>query len=181
MLATYLTYENAIMALPWALNSISITAAYCLANSKVVVGRLVALCGAVGWASYGLLIGEVRFFFANLFFFYIYASAVYKFNRKRDQYKVNLAQSEKENTELRAKLEQYESNANRELARRQKNVLKLVSRARADLDELEKAANLHLAPLQLIPVEQVTVTSDNKEPTGDKEPSCPISPGDVKS
>lgn len=171
MLATYFTYENAIMALPWVLNSISLTAAYCLANSKVVVGRIVALCGAIGWASYGLIIDELSFFFANLFFIYIYGSAVYKFNRKRDQYKVDLAQSEKENAQLRAKLAMYESNANRELSRKQKSILKLVSRARTDLDELEKAAHLHLAPLQLIPVEQIAITEEAK-------PSCPISADD---
>lgn len=171
MLATYLTYENALMVLPWVTNSISITAAYCLSRSKVVAGRIIALFGAMGWASYGLLLGEMSFVLANLVFIYIYGSAVYKFNRKRDQYKETLAETEHENAELRKKLALYEANANRELARRQKNLLKLVSRARTDLDQLEKAAKLHLAPLSIIPIKEESAPENEKPALSESESS----------
>jgi hypothetical protein len=145
----YLTYAHFLAALPWLLNGISLTAAYCLANSKVVVGRVVALFGAMGWSGYGLVIDEYSFFFANLFFIYIYASAVYRFGLKRQQYREDMAQTERENAALRDQLRGYERNANKELQRRQRSILALVSRARKDLDALEHVAEKHLGPVTL--------------------------------
>jgi len=87
---------NPASAFSWLLNLLSLTAAYCLSNHKVKVGRFVAAIAALGWIGYGVLIDEMSFIVANCVFAYIYISAIRKFSSKQDDYKT-------ENSELKAK------------------------------------------------------------------------------
>jgi hypothetical protein len=71
---------------PWVLNGLSLITAHCLSNQKVVIGRSMGVAAAIGWSIYGYLIGEWSFIISNIIFFYIYASALIKFNKKKSEY-----------------------------------------------------------------------------------------------
>ncbi len=98
---TVFTINNFLMMYPWILNGTSLLCAYCLSNHKVTAGRYIGVVAATGWSTYGLLINELSFFFANIIFAWIYGSAIVKFNSKRDEYKATFADLESENLLLK--------------------------------------------------------------------------------
>lgn len=98
---------------PTLLNGISLTCAYCLNNHKVTLGRWFGVTAAIGWSSYGVLIDDYSFFIANLIFLWIYASALYKFNRKRNEYKATFEDMEEEIANLKKQLNREKFKKNR--------------------------------------------------------------------
>lgn len=149
----YISMENFLIAFPWITNSMSLFGAYCLSNHNVKVGRYVGVCSSISWATYGYLIGEYSFIFANFIFFYIYASAVYKFNKKRDEYKATFEEqqteikklhkeSQTEIKKLHKELDKKKAAIEKDFETKQKALLKIKARARKQLEALEQITDL---------------------------------------
>ncbi len=92
--------NNPVSAYAWLLNGMSLMGAYCLANQKVTIGRVIAATAALGWFFYGYLISEPSFMIANVIFCYIYVSAIRKFRSKQDGYKAENKALTKANVKL---------------------------------------------------------------------------------
>jgi hypothetical protein len=128
---TWLTLPHFLLIYPWVLNAMSLTGAYCLSNSKVIFGRYVGACAAVGWAAYGVLISEWSFLVANVVFCYIYVSAIYKFNRKRDEYKASFEEQAAEIARLQKALTKNHEKSQRILDIRETKLQKLAEEIRS--------------------------------------------------
>lgn len=109
------TFAVFIQYYPTLLNCVSLTCAYCLNNHKVTIGRWFGVFAALGWSSYGLLIDDYSFLVANIIFLWIYANALYKFNRKRDEYKATFE-------EQQAEIEKLQRQLDREILKKQKRM-----------------------------------------------------------
>lgn len=134
----HLTYQNFIMVLPWLLNCCSLTCAYCLSNGKIKAGRYVGVLAATGWSSYGFLIEEYSFFFANIIFLYIYINAIIKFNKKRDDYKKTFDEQKHEIEILEKKLDNRVKKEDKILDLKKKELLKIALIAKENLKNIEK-------------------------------------------
>ena len=80
--------------LSWIMNAVSMVAAWCLSNQRAVIGRYLAATGASLFILYGVVTHQPSFVIADMIFFYIYVSAVWKFNLKRDSYRAKAATDE---------------------------------------------------------------------------------------
>lgn len=125
---------------PTILNCISLTCAYSLNNHKVTFGRWCGVCAAIGWSTYGVLIDDYSFFVANIIFLWIYASALYKFNTKRDEYKATFEEQKAEIMKLNKELDKKHAKNERTLDAKKAKMLKIAERARKNLLEIEELA-----------------------------------------
>jgi hypothetical protein len=137
-----MTMKNFLIILPWLLNSTSLLGAYCLSNHKVVFGRYIGVCSSMGWGLYGFLIEEYSFVFANMIFFYIYSSAVYKFNKKRDEYKATFEEQESKIEKLHKELDKKRAQMEREYQSKQKTLNKIKENIRKQLIDLDKITDM---------------------------------------
>lgn len=134
---TIFTLELFTQYYPTILNSISLTCAYCLNNHKVTLGRWCGVTAAIGWSSYGVLIDDYSFFVANLIFLWIYASALYKFNRKRDQYKATFDEQKAEIAQLHKELDKKQAKNEKALDIKTAKMIKIAERAKKNLEDIE--------------------------------------------
>lgn len=137
-----ITMKNFLIALPWMLNSTSLLGAYCLSNHKVTFGRYVGVFASMGWGLYGFLIQEYSFVFSNMIFFYIYASAVYKFNKKRDEYKATFEEQELKIENLHKELDKKRAQMEKEYQSKQKTLNKIKDNIRKQLVDLDKITDI---------------------------------------
>jgi hypothetical protein len=134
---TIFTIANLMIGLPWLLNSLSLLCAYSLSNNKVILGRYIGTMSSIGWGSYGILINEYSFLFANIIFFYIYASAVYKFSKKQDAYKQTNEDQKYEIDRLHRELSKRESIMAKDFKVKKDALLKIKERAKKQLQEID--------------------------------------------
>lgn len=137
------TKEFFVQYYPTILNGVSLICAYCLNNSKLTIGRWCGVTAAIGWSSYGVLIDDYSFFVANIIFLWIYASALYKFNRKRDQYKATFEEQKAEIEKLHKELDIKQAKNERVLKNKADKMIKVAERARknlADIEDIVKAS-----------------------------------------
>lgn len=87
--------------LSYIMNIISMIAAWCLSNQKVIIGRYLGACSASLFILYGVITNQPAFIIADIIFLYIYISAVMKFNKKRDSYKLKAATDEETIAQMR--------------------------------------------------------------------------------
>ena len=137
----WFTYANFLVIYPWLLNATSLTCAYCLSNSKVVLGRYIGVVAATGWSVYGILINELSFFFANIIFAWIYGSAIYKFNSKRDEYKATFEEQKAEIERLQKELEKKRIKEEKILDAKRDQIKRIAARAEKNLEEIRELAN----------------------------------------
>lgn len=148
---------------PWGISCISLVTAHSLSNHRVRLGRATGTLAAICWISYGLLINEPAFIIANCIFFWIYVSALIKFNRKKKEYKDAAEDKEKNLEALLARLSEKEKRVVR-LARHTEVNLELIKKINAEMqDEIKMALDEGLPPITQelkVPIEQLIVPAE---------------------
>jgi hypothetical protein len=122
---------------PWVLNTFSLTTAYCLSNGKITVGRYIGAIAAIGWSTYGFLIEEYSFLFANIIFLYIYSSAIIKFNSKRDEYKETFEEQKEIIEKLHKELNERIKKEDKILNLKKEKIRKIANIAKENLKNIE--------------------------------------------
>lgn len=142
------SYEVFLTFFPWGLNLLSLTCAFCLSNGKIIFGRYIGAIAAIGWSSYGFLIEEYSFLVANIIFLFIYASAIVKFNLKRDEYKATFEEQEitikrlHKELNLRVKKEDRILNSKKEKLRKISTRIKEMAKENLkNIESLEESLN----------------------------------------
>lgn len=158
----HITYENFLLAYPWLLNALSLTCAYLLSNSKVVPGRMLGAFAAINWMLFGYLTHQYAFTVANIAFFYIYASAVLKFRKKRDSYKATFEEQEAEIRSLHRQLEKRTKRAEKRLAERERRIEKYAKHAELSLQAIVNINTeiAHARQAQIVDIKSALKTTE---------------------
>jgi hypothetical protein len=107
----------------------------------VTFGRWLGVTAAIGWSSYGVLIDDYSFFIANIIFLWIYASALYKFNRKRDEYKATFEEQQAQITKLKKQVDRTHAQKEKQLSEKEAKIRKIAERAEKNLIDIRALAD----------------------------------------